>query len=52
MIFLINIGPVAQRIRRLTTDQKIPGSNPGRVAFKLNFEHCGEYILLKNETHY
>ena len=24
-------GPVAQRIRRLTTDQKIPGSNPGRV---------------------
>ena len=26
-------GPVAQRIRRLTTDQKIPGSNPGRVDF-------------------
>lgn len=24
-------GPVAQRITRLTTDQKIPGSNPGRV---------------------
>ena len=28
-------GPVAQRIRRLTTDQKIPGSNPGRVVFFL-----------------
>ncbi|KAJ8870187.1 hypothetical protein PR048_029201 [Dryococelus australis] len=25
------IGPVAQWITRLTTDQKIPGSNPGRV---------------------
>ena len=24
-------GPVAQRITRLTTDQKIPGSNPGRI---------------------
>ena len=23
-------GPVAQWITRLTTDQKIPGSNPGR----------------------
>ena len=26
-------GPVAQRIRHLTTDQGIPGSNPGRVDF-------------------
>ena len=25
------IGPVAQRIRHLTTDQGIPGSNPGRI---------------------
>ena len=25
-----NSGPVAQWITRLTTDQKIPGSNPGR----------------------
>ena len=24
-------GPVAQWITRLTTDQKIPGSNPGRI---------------------
>ena len=24
------VGPVAQWITRLTTDQKIPGSNPGR----------------------
>ena len=30
-------GPVAQRIRRLTTDQKIPGSNPGRVDFFFAF---------------
>ena len=26
-------GPVAQRIRRLTTNQEIPGSNPGRIVF-------------------
>ncbi|ORZ39922.1 hypothetical protein BCR44DRAFT_254973 [Catenaria anguillulae PL171] len=25
-------GPVAQRLRRLTTDQEIPGSNPGGIA--------------------
>ena len=24
-------GPVAQRITRLPTEQKIPGSNPGRI---------------------
>ena len=29
----VSVGPVAQRITRLTTDQKIPGSNPGRVEF-------------------
>ena len=28
-------GPVAQWIRRLTTDQEIPGSNPGRIVFLL-----------------
>ena len=28
----IAMGPVAQWITRLTTDQKIPGSNPGRFA--------------------
>ena len=28
---VITVGPVAQRITRLTTDQKIPGSNPGRI---------------------
>ena len=27
------LGPMAQRITRLTTDQKIPGSNPGKVDF-------------------
>ena len=26
----LTAGPVAQWITRLTTDQKIPGSNPGR----------------------
>ena len=31
-------GPVAQWITRLTTDQKIPGSNPGKVDF---FEEDG-----------
>ena len=29
---LIQKGPVAQRIRHLTTNQGIPGSNPGGVA--------------------
>ena len=28
----IQKGPVAQRIRHLTTNQEIPGSNPGGVA--------------------
>ena len=32
------LGLVAQRITRLTTDQKIPGSNPGKVAFFFFFE--------------
>ena len=31
-------GLVAQWITRLTTDQKIPGSNPGKVAFFFFFE--------------
>ena len=31
--FIIVCGPVAQWIRHLTTDQGIPGSNPGRVIF-------------------
>ena len=31
-------GLVAQWITRLTTDQKIPGSNPGKVEF-LNILH-------------
>ena len=33
-----NQGLVAQWITRLTTDQKIPGSNPGKVDF---FEEDG-----------
>ena len=31
--FITRQGPVAQRIRHLTTNQGIPGSNPGRVDF-------------------
>ena len=34
----LTAGPVAQWITRLTTDQKIPGSNPGKVAFFFFFE--------------
>ena len=29
--FVVSTGPVAQRIRHLTMNQGIPGSNPGRV---------------------
>jgi hypothetical protein len=29
------VGPVAQRITRLTTDQKSPGSTPGRIVVEL-----------------
>ena len=32
-----NKGLVAQRITRLTTDQKIPGSNPGKVVILIIF---------------
>ena len=32
-----NKGLVAQRITRLTTDQKIPGSNPGKVEILMIF---------------
>ena len=32
-----NQGLVAQWITRLTTDQKIPGSNPGKVGFFKSF---------------
>ena len=35
------IGLVAQWITRLTTDQKIPGSNPGELgAFFLKMKNC------------
>ena len=37
-------GPVAQWITRLTTDQKIPGSNPGRFGnFSRNLCHTIQY---------
>ena len=32
-----NFGLVAQRITRLTTDQKIPGSNPGKIEANIFF---------------
>ena len=31
--FNVQLGPVAQRIRRLTTDQEIAGSNPAGIVF-------------------
>ena len=34
--FVVSTGPVAQWIRHLTTNQGIPGSNPGRVEIFLN----------------
>ena len=37
-------GPVAQWIRRLTTDQEIPGSSPGRIV-QILF-HTREFILI------
>ena len=41
-----SMGPVAQRITRLTTDQKIPGSNPGRIDFNFFFHSNLHNILL------
>ena len=38
---------MAQWITRLTTDQKIPGSNPGKVDF---FEEDGNYFLLRKKN--
>ena len=35
-------GPVAQRIRHLTTNQGIPGSNPGGVVF---LESCFPIVM-------
>ena len=32
IVVKVNIGPVAQWITRLTTNQEIPGSSPGRLA--------------------
>ena len=41
--FVVSTGPVAQWIRHLTTNQGIPGSNPGRVGvFCSNF-----YVIVK-----
>ena len=41
-----NQGLVAQWITRLTTDQKIPGSNPGKVGF---FEEDGNIFCYKKK---
>ena len=34
----LNLGLVAQWITRLTTDQKIPGSNPGKLVILLSVD--------------
>ena len=44
-----NRGLVAQRITRLTTDQKIPGSNPGKVGY---FLKCMKTFLNWNTKTY
>ena len=35
-LFFFNRDSMAEWIRRLTTDQEIPGSSPGRVVFSEN----------------
>ena len=39
MILLLAMGLVAQWITRLTTDQKIPGSNPGKLGNILRIDY-------------
>ena len=41
---ILVIGLVAQWITRLTTDQKIPGSNPGKVVFLHGHEKKIQYF--------
>ena len=36
-------GPVAQRIRHLTTNQGIPGSNPGRIVLQVAFQDAQKW---------
>ena len=45
---IVACGPVAQRIRHLTTDQGIPGSNPGRVVCFFFFREHYELIPVGN----
>ena len=45
--FVVSTGPVAQRIRHLTTNQGIPGSNPGRVDKFCKICFCDNCILPK-----
>ena len=40
----IKKGSVAQRIRHLTTNQEIPGSNPGGVDVILSKQFCIKWI--------
>ena len=51
--FVSTTGPVAQRIRHLTTNQGIPGSNPGRIVFVEGAEAAsGRWTVAKLETKY
>ena len=44
-------GPVAQRIRHLTTNQGIPGSNPGGVeVLFLICLYCNETVYFKGSS--
>ena len=44
LAFHTSAGLVAQWITRLTTDQKIPGSNPGKVVFLHGHEKKIQYF--------
>ena len=43
--FITMRGPVAQRIRHLTTNQGIPGSNPGRVVAKTLRQEAAPQVI-------
>ena len=45
ILWNIDIGPVAQRIRRLTTDQEIAGSNPAGIEISFYFKANGMYFF-------
>ena len=47
---IVTEGPVAQRIRHLTTNQGIPGSNPGGVEVSFFVLCCNETVYFKSSS--